>query len=143
MNFTKNNILVSIILICLGITITMGCGKKGPPLPPLKDGNVLAQPINLSYTVEGKQVTLTWNHKTDPENAKLEPEGFEVFLATKSLDGCEGCPFIFKSIGIVSMPETEYNYTMDEDLHYYFRVQALGADGMKSTQSDTLYIERQ
>ncbi|MCG8683609.1 MAG: hypothetical protein MI892_01950 [Desulfobacterales bacterium] len=143
MNFTKNNILVSIILICLGITIAMGCGKKGPPLPPLKDGNVLAQPINLSYTVEDKQVTLTWNHKTDPENAKLEPEGFEVFLATKSLDGCEGCPFIFKSIGIVSMPETEYNYTMDEDLHYYFRVQALGADGMKSTQSDTLYIERQ
>ncbi len=143
MNFTKNNILVSIILTCLGITIAMGCGKKGPPLPPLKDGNVLAQPINLSYTVEDKQVTLTWNHKTDPENAKLEPEGFEVFLATKSLDGCEGCPFIFKSIGIVSMPETEYNYTMDEDLHYYFRVQALGADGMKSTQSDTLYIERQ
>ena len=93
--FSKPSKLFCVILfICLGITVAVGCGKKGPPLPPLKQGHILAPVSDLKYTRDDNNLVLSWTHTADTRNANVKPEGFEVFLAKKALDGCEGCPFI-------------------------------------------------
>ncbi len=119
-----------------------GCGKKGPPVPPIKDGDIPAAPTGLKYTLKDRDLTLSWTC-VSLQNQEQGPtvEGFEVFMATKPLAGCQGCPFIFKSLGVVAMPRKSFLYTLDQDLHYYFRVQTLGRDNIKSKVSDTLYIE--
>ncbi len=134
--------VLSVILL-LGLMLVLACGKKGPPLPPLVDGNAIAPPTNLAYTLNDRQVSISWTHAVDPQEAKMQPEGFTVFVATKDLDGCEGCPFIFKPAGTVGMPEMSFQYTLKEELHYYFRVQALGKNDLKSKYSKTLYIDVQ
>ncbi len=135
-------VLSMILLLSLGLTIA-ACGKKGPPLPPLKDGNAIAAPTNLAYTLDNQTVTITWAHAIDPQEAKIPPEGFKVYVATKDLSGCEGCPFIFKPAGTVAMPEISFRYTLKEGLHYYFRIQAVGTNDLTSRYSKTLYIDVQ
>lgn len=119
-----------------------GCGKKGPPVSPTKDGEIPAAPTGLKYTLKDRDLTLSWTCAS-LQNQEQGPtvEGFEVFMATKPLNGCQGCPFMFKSLGVVSMPRKSFVYTLDQDLHYYFRVQTLGRDNIESKVSDTLYIE--
>jgi predicted small lipoprotein YifL len=127
--------------ILLSLAVMAGCGIKGPPLAPLKAGNTLAAPDNLAYTLNGDIVSLSWTHTVDPDTAKVSPEGFKVFVAVKSPDGCEGCPFIFKEAGVVPMPAMQFQYTLKTGVLHYFRVQAVGDDDKVSSFSKTLYID--
>jgi hypothetical protein len=130
--------------ICLiGILMTAtGCGKKRPPLPPLKDTPVLAAPQSLAYTLSGRDLTLTWTWRKDPDQANLVPEAFEVSMAVKDPKGCQGCPFVFEPVARVAVPDPPaYHQTLAPGYDYYFRVQALGRDQVKSAYSDTLYID--
>ncbi|WP_319574507.1 hypothetical protein [uncultured Desulfobacter sp.] len=138
-------VLLGLFFVLLGAGILFmapGCGKKGPPVPPTKDADIPAAPTGLKYTLKDRDLTLSWTCAS-LQNQEQGPtvEGFEVFMATKPLASCQGCPFIFKSLGVVSMPRKSFVYTLDQDLHYYFRVQTLGRDNIKSKVSDTLYIE--
>ena len=128
-------------LILAILFLAPSCGKKGPPLPSINAGNFLAAPENIAYSLDGDQVTLTWTHAIDPVNAKLAPEAFNVYMATKDLDGCEGCPFVFESVGVVPMPDIFYRRFLEPGLLYYFRVQAIGKNEMKSGYSKTRYID--
>jgi len=128
--------------LCLLILfITPSCGKKEQPIPPIKAGNILAVPGDLTYLLDKNQLTLTWTHTIDPVNAKLTPQAFKVYMATKSIDACEGCPFVFESIGTVPMPDMVYRRSLEPGPHYYFRVQAIGKDEIKSGYSKTRYID--
>lgn len=140
-NFQRYSFPCKGLILVVSILLIMSCGLKGPPLPPLKDGNIIAPPTELAYTLNEKGVTLTWAHTVDPVNAKIPAEGFHVYMATKDLSGCEGCPFIFRSVGIVSMPDMSFYQPIKQGLHYYFRVQAIGKDDMKSKYSKTKYID--
>lgn len=97
-------LVIAVIMFTTGLG-SVGCGKKGPPLAPLNKGNILLAPTGIAYTLKDNRVLLTWTHAVDPDNANIAAEGFEVFVATKDAQGCEGCPFIFKSAGIVPMPK--------------------------------------
>lgn len=142
-------IVLCLFFVLLGAGIffmAAGCGKKGPPVFPTKDADAAADipaaPTGLKYMLKDRDLSLSWTCASLPDQAQ-EPrvEGFEVFMATKPLAGCQGCPFVFKSLGVVPMPRKNFLYTLDQDLHYYFRVQTLGRDNIKSKVSDTLYIE--
>lgn len=148
MNRKFQHLLLCLFLVLLGAGILFtapGCGKKGPPVPPTKDDGddqIPAAPTDLKYTLKGRDLTLTWTCASlNDQKHGSKVEGFEVFMATKPLDGCQGCPFMFKSLGVVSMPRKNFIYTLDQDLHYYFRVRTLGHDDIKSKVSETLYIE--
>jgi len=145
LNRIFQHVLLCLFFAFLGAGIyfvTPGCGKKGPPVPPTRDGDIPAAPTGLKYMLKDRDLTLSWTCES-LQNQEQGPkvEGFEVFMATKPLDGCQGCPFMFKSLGVVPMPRKSFVYTLDQDLHYYFRVQTLGHDHIKSKVSDTLYIE--
>ncbi len=137
----KKTAVILAAFALLGLAMMAGCGIKGPPQAPLIAGNILAPPENLAYTLTGETVSLSWTHTVDPVNAKIQPEGFKVFLAVKSPDGCEGCPFIFEQVGVVSMPDMQFQYPLKKGYHHYFRVQATGDDDTVSKFSKTVYIE--
>ncbi len=141
MTRTCQRFLSCFLFVYLAVACLLpSCGKKGPPVPPEKKGTVLAPPAQLTYALINREATLSWTYDNGNQ-AEGDVDGFEVFMATKPLEGCEGCPFMFKSVGVVPMPKTTFVYTLDQDLHYYFRVQALGPDNNKSTVSDTLFID--
>ena len=144
------NRIVQRIVICLvcafwgaGVFFAApGCGKKGPPVPPVKESEIPVAPTDLTYTVKDRDLTLSWAcASVDGRQPGPKVEGFEVFMATKPLGGCQGCPFTFKPVGVVPMPKQHFIYTLDQDLHYYFRVQTLGHGNIKSKVSETKYIE--
>jgi len=136
----KKNFVIMVMALA-ALTLTMACGKKGPPMPLETPGNVLAIPGNLAYTLEGNTLTLTWTHTHDPINARLTPEAFMVYTAVKDNKDCQGCPFVFKSAGQVGMPAMTYTQVLQPGPQHYFRVQALGKNGMKSDFSQTILIE--
>lgn len=133
--------LVLAVIMFTGFGI-VGCGKKGPPLVPLNKVKILSAPTGLAYTLKDNRVLLTWTHAVDSETANIAAEGFDVFVATKDPDGCEGCPFIFKSAGILAMPQMNFAYDLKPNLKYYFRIQAMGPNDIKSKFSNTLTIDR-
>lgn len=145
MNRIFERVVLGLFFVLLGAGILFtapGCGKKGPPVPLTVDDNLPAAPTDLKYTLNDRDVTLTWTCASLQNQVQASNvEGFEVFMATKPLEGCQGCPFMFKSLGIVSMPRKSFIYSLDQDLHYYFRVRTLGHGNIKSKVSDTIYIE--
>lgn len=138
-------VLFSLFLALWGTALLCtapGCGKKGPPVPPAGNGGTPPAPTALKYTLTDRDLTLSWTCAAFQNTAQGPAvEGFEVFMATRAPDGCQGCPFMFKSLGVVPMPRKHFVYTLDQDLDYYFRVQTLGRDNVKSKVSETLYIE--
>lgn len=140
MNLGKKQLIYVVVLLMITFLVP-ACGIKAPPLPPVKDGNVLVTPGNLTYSFEKNEVILTWDHSVDPVNAKIAPEAFRVYMGTKDLNGCQGCPFVFELVGVVSMPEMTYRRALEPKKHYYFRVQAIGKEGIKSPLSKTCSID--
>jgi hypothetical protein len=83
---------------------------------------------------------LVWNHQVDEKTAFVKPESFEIFMAKKTFEACEGCPFVFKTIGLVSMTSMEFYAQVEKGFKYYFRVQARQGD-MRSEHSKTIQFE--
>lgn len=117
----------------------IGCGKKTLPRAPEKPGQALAAPGDPVAELRGGQVTLTWTHEIDPENAVLVPRYFEVSMALPT--ACEGCPFVFEPVGQVAMPDMGFQMRLSEPGIRYFRVQAVGDHDTRSEYSRTVVVE--
>lgn len=134
-------VMMLMVVSAAAILVAVGCGKKGPPLPPIEQADNIASPYDLKYTVSVDQLTLTWNHRADPENAAVKPDSFEVFMARKTFEACEGCPFVFKTLQVVAMPEMSCTVTLEKGYRYYFRIQAVNEDNIRSEYSKTVQYE--
>ncbi len=137
----KNLTQISIILAIAILFLVWGCGEKGPPLPPEIKGQQIAAPFDLKYVLDGKKITLSWKHEIDKERAIVKPEGFKIFMAKKTFKECASCPFKFNTVASVAMPSREFVFKLDKGFKYYFRVQALGEDNMKSEYSKTIQVD--
>jgi len=139
----KRKLRIHSIWVIFGIVffILFGCGKKGPPLPPEIKGQIIAAPFDLTYTVDKTRIALSWKHKIDGKTAIVKPEGFEIFRVKKTFEDCEGCPFAFEKIGLVSVPSMEFVSKIEKGFKYYFRVQAIGDNDMRSEFSKTVQYE--
>ncbi len=133
-------------LVLLGLCFLLvfsfqGCGKKAPPLPPEDKGNIIAAPYDLTSDNSNDRIILTWKHEIDVETAKIPPHGFEIFLAQKTFEDCEGCPFEFKKIATIPMPKMQFSIDIEKGFKYYFRIRATGEDGIVSENSKSILIE--
>ena len=141
MKIQKNAIQILIILSIAILSVFLGCGEKGPPLPPEIKGQQIAVPFDLKYALDGKKITLSWNHEIDKERAIIKPDGFTIFMAKKTFKECASCPFKFDTVASVAMPSKEFIFKLDKGFKYYFRVQATGEDNMKSEYSKTIQVD--
>jgi predicted small lipoprotein YifL len=132
---------IAIILYIAILFLVWGCGEKGPPLPPEIEGQQIVAPFDLKYALDGKKITLSWNHEIDKERAIIKPDGFTIFMAKKTFKECASCPFKFNNIASVAMPSMEFIFELDKGFKYYFRVRATGEDNMKSEYSKTIQVD--
>ena len=127
-------------LAVLLLIAASGCGKKGPPLPPINE--MVKAPTGLAFSLEGDTATLTWSHE---EGGETFPSfaGFEISLATRDLspDGCKGCPLRFKLLDTLDAGTLEYQTRLLPGLGYYYRVRAYTDGRVFSDSSNTVQIE--
>lgn len=132
-------LILGLCLICAAMAAGMGCGKKAPPRAPEKPGQAVAAPENLVAEVTDGRLTLTWTHETDPVDAVVVPRYFEVSMALPA--DCEGCPFVFRTVGQVAMPDMVFQMSLSDPGVRYFRVQAVGDPDVRSEYSRTETVE--
>ncbi|OGR58215.1 MAG: hypothetical protein A3J80_04000 [Desulfobacula sp. RIFOXYB2_FULL_45_6] len=138
----KNVFIMFLTILCvMSFFVFQGCGKKGPPVPPVTHGEKISSPFNLRYAVAEEDIELTWNHTVDRKEAYIKPIGFEIFLAKLSFESCQGCPFKFQKIGFVTAPSMKFVFGIEKGYKYYFRVQAKGKDNLVSEFSETVLFE--
>lgn len=131
------------LFCCFVLLCVSGCGKKDFPQPPEIKGQRLASPFEVTLSVKNDSVHLTWQHEIDKETAAVKPDGFEVHMARKTFETCEGCPFEFRLVGVVSLPSMTFSTQVEKGFKYYFRVRAVTDDMMKSNYSKTVQFEYQ
>lgn len=134
----KSLIILAVAVLCFGVA---GCGKKGPPLPPENRSGKVAAPYELKAVLLESDIHLVWKHETNVETAALKPEFFEIFMARKTFEACEGCPFEFEPAGRVEAHMTEFFVPAEKGFKYYFRVRAVDSDNIMSPYSKTVQIE--
>jgi hypothetical protein len=116
------NSSVFILLCCLGLLLG-GCGKKGPPKPPLK--KTLPKVKNLQAVVVDAGIILTWT--MDPSDE--EAAGFNVYRskAQPKKSDCPGCPRDFELITTLRVKAGETQFQLvDPDVEgkgvFYYKV---------------------
>ncbi len=132
---------VVLLMILLGLVSFTGCGKKGLPQPPINKAGLIASPYDLKLKKTGQEIRLIWKHQIDEKTAAVKPEAFEIFMAKKSFDQCEGCPFKFTLAGKVDASVLEFFVPVKEGFKYYFRIQATDDDKLRSSYSKTIQLE--
>ena len=70
-------VVLGVLAMVLAVT-GLGCGKKGPPLPPVQE--MIAPPVNLKLSLNGTTATLTWSYGVKTGAPPIA--GFEIDLAT-------------------------------------------------------------
>lgn len=90
--------------------------------------------------MDKNQIALSWDHVVDPVNAKIQPEAFRIYMAVRQKDDCQGCPFVFESMGEVPMPKMVFLHRIEQEQDYYFRVQAIGENDIKGPMSNPLHV---
>lgn len=129
---------IAFLFFILGMT---GCGEKGPPLPVVDTAQRIMEPYDLKIDHSDSVLSLSWSHRIDPVDAWVKPERFDVFMSVKGPSDCEDCPFQFKTVGTVPMPQKEFITRVEKGYDYYFRVQAVGEENVRSEYSKTIRFE--
>lgn len=132
---------ILLLIILIGLAGVSGCGQKGPPVAPVKKNNAIASPYDLKLKNIGQDIHLIWKHETDEKKAPVKPDAFEIFMAKKSFDQCEGCPFEFSLVGKVDASVKEFFVPVKPGFKYYFRIQATDDDQLKSPYSKTIELD--
>lgn len=137
--WARTGVIAGVCLCLVVVTAGIGCGKKTPPRAPQKPGQSVASPGDPTVTLNHGQIILTWTHETDPVNAVLPPQYFEVSMAVPA--ACEGCPFVFESVAQVAVPGRVFQMPVPESGVRYFRIQAVGNHDVRSEYSRTVVVE--
>lgn len=142
MNPFSRNVFRIFVLCAFAIVLAvtgLGCGKKGPPLPPIQE--MVAPPSNLALSLAGTTATLTWSYGVKKGAPPIA--GFEVDLATQGggADDCKGCPLRFTPLDTTGAKTFEFAVEIKPGTSYYFRVRAYTGSGVFSGSSNTVQVE--
>lgn len=106
------NLSVFIFLCCFGLLLG-GCGKKGPPKPPIK--KELPKVKNLQAVVVDAGVRITWTMDSRDEDAA----GFNVYRSEPQpeTNDCPGCQRDFEIITTIRVRKGETQFkVVDPDV---------------------------
>jgi hypothetical protein len=131
----------------------VGCGRKGPPVPPTV---VIPPPIrNLNAEIVGSRVQLTWSI---PDQSSLSMEtikGFRVLWhrVHRSNPPCPGCPLSFEAMQEIEADtlapdrirdgRVVYSAPFDSQFWYAFKVVVIHESGGVSDDSNVVRVSGQ
>lgn len=119
---------------------------KGPPEPPT--GEKPPEVKDLSYSIAGNTITLSWSLPPTTEKAKNPVAGFFIYEFQQSAHEreCPNCPVIFKKIGEVPVrgagrgksgaQPIVFVQTIEPGYRYIFKVKAYDKEGFASRDSN-------
>ena len=142
--------LIFFVLVGLSF-LWFGCGKKGPPRPPLRP---LPLAVNdLSYAVDNQAVELSWTVAVIEDTSASSPVGYKIFRSKISAEesDCEKCPIRFAESADVPIEakliETSkpirmrYTEVLEPGYRYIYKVISYDADGERSEDSNIIKFD--
>ena len=151
-NYCCRSIIVQILIIVAFSIFLSGCGKKAPPKPPRQEKPPVVD--DLSYSLDGDRLNLTWTIPEVKGNVKSGLGGFYVFRSKKSVSesDCKNCPKIFKRVADIPIKAKgsehlkkdiiTYNEILEKGCRYIYKVTGYtdnGVTGDDSNQIDFVY----
>ncbi|MCK5508669.1 MAG: hypothetical protein KAI50_09135 [Desulfobacterales bacterium] len=151
-NYCFRNIIVQILIIgAFSVFLSgflSGCGKKAPPKPPLHE----VPPIvtDLSYTINGDKLKLTWTVPKVKQKVKSGLSGFVIYRSKKpfSKSECLNCPVVFKRIADIPIKANgsgnlkkdiiTYNGILEKGCRYIYKVIVYADNGMTGDDSNQI-----
>ncbi len=149
----KTTALTAVVLVVI-VAITasgmlVGCGRKAPPEPPL--GTRPPKVKDLSFSMTGNTIKLSWMVPADEEQKKLPISGFLVYRSTQSVieKECPNCPLRFVEVGDVPVPAAGrgaagpvvFVQTIEPGYRYVYKVVAYTDEGHTGRDSNLVDFE--
>ncbi len=117
-----------VLWTCLLLFLLIGCGKKGPPVPPQAPPPPRA--VKLGIIGRGAEVVLQW--QIEP-GAATRVRSFQVLQAVSPAGDrqCRGCPQVFHPVGVVDQDAgNSGKYSLQirirPGFNYTFKVRSMG-----------------
>ena len=142
--------VILIAWVLLG-AMNVGCGIKGPPVPPERYRP--AAVTDLSYELTGEQVALRWTLPPEGEKEKSPITSCTVYRSQFALTGtdCVDCDASFKKAGDVAVTQVaaadslkmtlRFTETISPGFEYAYRVVCRTADGVSADESNVVRFE--
>lgn len=125
--------------------IYLGCGIKGPPVPPQR--LPVSAVTRLTYEVTDRSVTLTWSLPGPLSGRQARQAVFGLYRSRTALEqpACDGCPLVFEKVATVPYVHTDANRfstntPLDSGYHYVFKVR-LETDGGSGPDSNSVQFD--
>ncbi len=151
-NYCFRSIIVQILIIgAFSVFLSgflSGCGKKAPPKPPFYE--VLPIINDLSYSIDGDKLKLTWTVPGVNQKIKSGLSGFVIYRSKKpfSKSECLNCPVVFKRIanmpikakgsGNLKKDIITYNEILEKGCKYIYKVTVCADNGMTGDDSNQI-----
>jgi len=148
-NYCCRSIIIRILIIVVFSIFLSGCGKKAPPKPPRQ----VEPPVvnDLSHSLDGDNLKLTWTILEVKGNVKSGLGGFYVFRSKKSVSesDCKNCPKIFKRVADISPEDMassgkdriiKYAVALEKGYRYIYKVVVYTNNGVMGDNSNQIYF---
>ncbi len=143
-NYCCRSIIVRILIIVVFSIFLSGCGKKAPPKPPRQEKLPVVD--DLSYSLDGNNLKLTWTIPEVKRKVKSGLGGFYVFRSKKSVlePDCKNCPKIFKraadifpeDMGNSGKDSIKYAVALEKGYRYIYKVVIYTNNGVTGKDSN-------
>jgi len=148
-NYCCRSIIVQILIIVAFSVFLSGCGKKAPPKPPHQEEPPIVD--DLSYSLDGDRLKLTWTTPEVKQEVKSDLGGFYVFRSKEpvSKSDCKNCPVIFKRVADILLQDTEssgrdsikYAETIEKGYRYIYKVVVYTNNGVIGKDSNIVDLQ--
>jgi hypothetical protein len=143
----RHSRLFRLLPLLLAVLLAGSCGKKGLPLPPLREN---VPPVaGIEVRVDGDRLMLSWPLAPYRSAAHVRAAGFRVYRALDKDAECPECPPRFQAAADISLdaladnlPRVVYTEVLETDGRYYFRVVPYLDDGSEVRPSETITFDR-
>jgi hypothetical protein len=137
------------LLLVVFLGLFLACGEKGPPVPPEIEPLPVVQDLSKSLT--GDFLTLTWSVPGRQGKTFKNPAGFKVFRARKSVidSACKDCPDHYKLLadmpvlGRIKNNRVTYQEILEPGYLYKFKVRLYTDRGAESRDSNIVEVLRE
>lgn len=143
-NYCYRSVIVQILIIVAFSIFLSGCGKKAPPKPPRQEKPPVID--DLSYSLDGDNLKLTWTIPEVKRKVKSGLGGFYVFRSKKSVSesDCKNCPKLFKRVADISLEHMEnsvkdsikYAEVLEKGYRYIYKVVIYTKNGVTGKDSN-------
>ncbi|MCD4778057.1 MAG: hypothetical protein K8R12_03725 [Desulfobacterales bacterium] len=147
-NYCCRSIFVQILIIVAFSIFLSGCGKKAPPKPPRQEKPPVVE--DLSYSLDGDKLKLTWTIPEVKRKVKSGLGGFYVFRSKKSVSvsepDCKNCLKIFKRVADISLEvmgnsgkdSMKYAEVLEKGYRYIYKVVVYTTNGVMGEDSNVV-----